>query len=55
MLKRRAATLKPLYKENDHIRLQPANSEMNPITISPEEWDNEWEVQGKVTAVYRRS
>jgi hypothetical protein len=27
---------------------------MNPIIISPEEWDSEWEVQGKVTAVYRR-
>jgi repressor LexA len=49
-----AATLKRLYKENDHIRLQPANSEMNPIIISSEEWNNEWEVQGKVTAVYRR-
>ena len=48
------ATLKRIYKETDHIRLQPANSEMNPIIISPEEWDNEWEVQGKVTAVYRR-
>jgi repressor LexA len=48
------ATLKRIYKESDHVRLQPANSEMNPIIISPEEWDNEWEVQGKVTAVYRR-
>ncbi len=49
-----AATLKRIYKEQNHIRLQPANSEMDPIIISPEEWDNEWEVQGKVTAVYRR-
>jgi repressor LexA len=48
------ATLKRIYLESDHVRLQPANSEMNPIIISPEEWDNEWEVQGKVTAVYRR-
>ena len=48
------ATLKRIYKESDHIRLQPANSEMNPIIVSPEEWDTEWEVQGKVTAVYRR-
>jgi repressor LexA len=48
------ATLKRLYKENDHIRLQPANSEMNPIIVSSDEWNNEWEVQGKVTAVYRR-
>ena len=48
------ATLKRIYKESDHIRLQPANSEMNPIIISSQEWNSEWEVQGKVTAVYRR-
>jgi repressor LexA len=49
-----AATLKRFYKERDRIRLQPANSQMEPIFVSAEEWDNEWEVQGKVTAVYRR-
>jgi len=53
-VERGEATLKRIYKESDHVRLQPANSEMNPIIISPEEWDDEWEVQGKVTAVYRR-
>jgi repressor LexA len=53
-VERGEATLKRIYKESDHVRLQPANSEMNPIIINPEEWDNEWEVQGKVTAVYRR-
>jgi repressor LexA len=51
---RGAATLKRLYRENDRIRLQPANSEMDPIYIPAQEWDDEWEVQGKVTAVYRR-
>jgi repressor LexA len=49
-----AATLKRLYHESGGIRLQPANSEMDPIHIAAREWDAEWEVQGKVTAVYRR-
>jgi repressor LexA len=48
------ATLKRIYRGSDHIRLQPANSAVNPIIITPEEWDSEWEVQGKVTAVHRR-
>ena len=48
-----AATLKRLYRERDRIRLQPANAEMDPIYVSKQEWDTEWEVQGKVTAVYR--
>ena len=49
-----AATLKRIYKESGRIRLQPANSTMKPIYITASEWDGEWEVQGKVTAVYRR-
>jgi repressor LexA len=48
------ATLKRIYKEADQVRLQPANSEMDPIYIAREEWDHEWTVQGKVTAVYRK-
>ncbi len=48
-----AATLKRIYRERDRIRLQPANSTMGPIYISRDEWDREWKVQGKVTAVYR--
>lgn len=51
---RGAATLKRLYREQGRVRLQPANSEMQPIYIDAKDWDNEWEVQGKVTAVYRR-
>jgi len=42
-----------LLRERDRIRLQPANSEMKPIYISKQEWNTEWQVQGKVTAVYR--
>jgi repressor LexA len=49
-----AATLKRIYRERNRIRLQPANSEMDPIYVPAKEWDEEWEIQGKVTAVYRR-
>lgn len=38
------ATLKRFYQEKEHnrVRLQPANSEMNPIYIPKSEWDLEW-------------
>ena len=49
-----AATLKRFYRERDRIRLQPANATMDPIYVSRDEWDAEWKVQGRVTAVYRR-
>jgi repressor LexA len=49
-----AATLKRLYRETGRVRLQPANATMDPIYVAAAEWDREWEVQGKVTAVYRR-
>lgn len=49
-----SATLKRVYKEADRVRLQPANSEMEPIYVSGDEWNREWKVQGKVTAVYRK-
>jgi len=44
------ATLKKVYRERNRIRLQPANSLMQPIYASP---DN-MEIQGKVVAVIRR-
>jgi repressor LexA len=46
------ATLKWFFKEIDHIRLQPANSNMNPILIHPE--DGEVTIVGKVIGVYRQ-
>lgn len=49
-----AATLKRIYREQGHVRLQPANDTIDPIIIDAEEWNREWQVQGKVTAVYRR-
>lgn len=45
------ATVKWFFKEHDHIRLQPANSGMNPILIYPE--DGEVTIVGKVIGVYR--
>ena len=44
------ATLKKVYVEPDRVRLQPANSQMGPIYIAP---DNV-EIQGRVIAVIRQ-
>ncbi len=44
------ATLKKFYAENGRIRLQPANSQMQPIYVEP---DNV-EIQGRVIAVIRQ-
>jgi repressor LexA len=50
------ATLKRFFqeKEHDRVRLQPANSEMDPIYVSKRVWDQEWQVQGKVVAIFRK-
>lgn len=45
-----AATLKRFYRERDRIRLQPANSQMEPIYVRPENVS----VQGKVIALIRQ-
>lgn len=44
------ATLKKVYRERNRIRLQPANSQMKPIFVDPENV----EIQGKVIAVIRK-
>ena len=44
------ATLKRFYHEGDRIRLQPANSQMDPIYVDPANL----EVQGQVVAVLRQ-
>jgi len=46
------ATVKWFHKEQDHIRLQPANEHMNPILVYPE--DGEVEIVGKVIGIYRQ-
>ena len=45
-------TLKWFYREQDHIRLQPANPNMEPLIIRPE--DGEVSIVGKVIGLYRR-
>ncbi|HEY6540677.1 MAG TPA: transcriptional repressor LexA, partial [Ktedonobacteraceae bacterium] len=49
------ATLKRFYmdRERNRVRLQPANSSMDPIFIPRTEWDQEWQVQGVVIALLR--
>ena len=51
-----SATLKRFFQEKDHdrVRLQPANSELDPIFIPRNIWDREWAVQGKVVAIFRQ-
>ncbi len=51
-----SATLKRIFqeKEYDRVRLQPANSELDPILIPKSVWDREWQVQGKVIAICRQ-
>ena len=50
-----SATLKRIFheKEHDRVRLQPANSELDPILIPKSVWDREWQIQGKVIAIVR--
>ena len=48
------ATLKRFFQESDKVRLQPANSEMDPIYVPKSEWDTEWHIQGKVVAIFRQ-
>ncbi|HEY6539433.1 MAG TPA: transcriptional repressor LexA [Ktedonobacteraceae bacterium] len=50
------ATLKRFYqeKEQNRVRLQPANSTMNPIFVPKTQWDKEWQIQGKVVAIFRK-
>ena len=51
-----SATLKRFFqeKEHDRVRLQPANSELDPILVPKSVWDREWQVQGKVVAIFRQ-
>jgi repressor LexA len=46
----REVTLKRLFRESDRIRLEPANTQMQPIYTSP----NNVEIQGKVITVIRQ-
>lgn len=46
-----SATLKRFYKEKGRYRLQPANTEMEPIFVNPEEG---LDVQGTVVGLFRK-
>lgn len=45
------ATLKWFFREKDHVRLQPANPNMEPIMIGP---DKNLSIVGKVIGIYRQ-
>jgi repressor LexA len=48
-----AATLKRFFREGSRIRLQPANNAIDPIFVDANEWDHEWQIQGRVSTVIR--
>ncbi len=48
--KEKEATLKRFYLERERVRLQPANEEMKPIYVNPEDV----EIQGRVIGVIRK-
>ncbi len=50
LLDNERATLKRFYREKDHIRLQPANPEMEPILIK----SGDLKIQGVVIGVLRK-
>jgi repressor LexA len=44
------ATLKKFYRERDHIRLEPANPELEPIIVK----DQPFKIQGIVIGLLRK-
>lgn len=46
--------LRRFLQEQDKVRLQAANSKLDPIYVSRSEWDQEWHVRGKVVALFRQ-
>jgi repressor LexA len=50
LLDRDETTLKHFYRENGHVRLQPANPTLEPIYLHP----SQVEVQGQVVAIVRQ-
>ena len=50
LLDRDETTLKHFYRENGHVRLQPANPTLSPIYVRP----SEVEIQGQVVAIVRQ-
>jgi repressor LexA len=50
LLDRDETTLKHFYRENGHVRLQPANPTLEPIFVHP----SQVEIQGQVVAIIRQ-
>ncbi len=50
LLDNESATLKRFYREQDHIRLQPANADMAPIIVK----EGDFKIQGVVIGVLRK-
>ena len=50
LLDNESATLKRFYREQDHIRLQPANADMKPILVK----EGDFKIQGVVIGVLRK-
>ncbi|UCD10911.1 MAG: transcriptional repressor LexA [Nitrospinaceae bacterium] len=50
LLDRDRATLKRFYRENGHVRLQPANPDMAPLIVK----DGDFSIQGVVIGVMRK-
>jgi len=50
LLDRDETTLKRFYRENGHVRLQPANPTLRPIYVHP----SQVEIQGQVVAIVRQ-
>jgi repressor LexA len=50
LLDNESATLKRFYREQDHIRLQPANATMEPIIVK----DGDFKIQGVVIGILRK-
>ena len=50
LIEQNETTLKRVYRENGHVRLQPANPNVKPLIVTPEAVES----QGKVIAVIRQ-
>ena len=50
LLDNESATLKRFYREQDHVRLQPANADMEPIIVK----EGDFKIQGVVIGVLRK-
>jgi repressor LexA len=50
LLEQNRTTLKHYYRENGHVRLQPANPTLKPVLVKP----NAVQVEGKVMAIVRQ-